>query len=182
MVLLDRDGTIDRCDRGEYILEPDRFELLPGAGEGLRAMQETGLRLAIVTNQAAIGRGWIDEATLRRIHDRMFELLGHHGVRGVEGVYVCPHRPEDRCGCRKPATGLVERAADELGFDPTRAYVVGDRATDVAMGRAVGAITILVPSGHAEHGAFDAAPHYVADDLRGAAAIIAELVGPGEIS
>ena len=178
MVLVDRDGTIDRCARGEYILEPDRFELLPCAGEGLRAMQDAGLRLAVVTNQAAIGRGWIDAARLDAIHDRMFRLLEAHGVLAIEGVYVCPHRPEEGCGCRKPATGLALRAADELGFDPTRAFVVGDRAADVAMGRQIGATTILVRTGQADGDTFDERPHHMADDLREAAGVIAELTGP----
>jgi D-glycero-D-manno-heptose 1,7-bisphosphate phosphatase len=171
MVLLDRDGTIGRCDPGEYILSPERFELLPGAGEGVRLMQDAGLRLAIVTNQAAVGRGWIDEPQLERIHDRMLDLLRGHGVDSIEGVFVCPHRPQDRCGCRKPATGLVDRAVERLGFDAARSFVVGDRAADMSMGQAVGATTVLVRSAQTEGEAIRGA-RFVADDLIATAAIV----------
>jgi D-glycero-D-manno-heptose 1,7-bisphosphate phosphatase len=182
MVLVDRDGTIDRCARGEYILEPERIELLPNAGPGLRAMQDAGLRLAVVTNQAAVGRGWIDHAKLDAIHERMLALLEEHGVRSIERVLVCAHRPEDGCGCRKPRTGLALRAADELGFDPEMAFVVGDRASDVAMGHEIGAATVLVRSGQADGDDFPQPPDHVTDDLLGAAAIIAALVRREEAS
>jgi len=175
MVLVDRDGTIGRCASGEYILDPGSFELLPGAGEGLRTMQEAGLRLAVVTNQAAVGRGWIDAGDLDRIHARMLSLLRDLGVDAIEGVFVCPHRPEEGCRCRKPRAGLALRAADELGFDPARSFVVGDRAADMAMGRRVGATTVLVRSGQDADDTFDDRPDHVALDLREAAVIIAEL-------
>lgn len=174
MVLVDRDGTIDRCEPGEYILEPQRVELLPSAGAGLRAIQDAGLRLAIVTNQAAVGRGWIDQEDLDMIHARLLGLLTQCGVSGIEGVFSCPHRPEDRCGCRKPQPGLALRAAGELGFDPARAFVVGDRAADMTMGHRIGATTILVGTGQADGDAFEEPPHHVASDLLEAAAIIAE--------
>jgi D-glycero-D-manno-heptose 1,7-bisphosphate phosphatase len=177
MVLVDRDGTIDRCDAGDYILSPDRVELLPGAAEGLRLLREAGLRLAVVTNQAAIGRGWIDPPALDAIHARMTELLSARGADGIEGIYVCPHRPEDECGCRKPAPGLAVRAAGELGFDLSRSFVVGDRAADVELGRRVGATTILVRTGQHAGDRFEELAHHVAADLVEAAAIIAGLVG-----
>jgi D-glycero-D-manno-heptose 1,7-bisphosphate phosphatase len=182
MVLVDRDGTIDRCEPGTYVLEPAGLELLPHAAEGLRAMQDAGLRLAIVTNQAAVGRGWIDGHRLDAIHARLLELLGAEGVHTVEGIFACPHRPEEACGCRKPETGLALRAAEELGFDLERAVVVGDRAADVAMGRRVGATTILVRTGQGGDDRFDEPPHHVSEDLLGAAGIIAALAGREEAS
>ena len=177
MVLVDRDGTIDRCEAGDYILSPDRVELLPGAAEGLRLLREAGLRLAVVTNQAAIGRGWIDLATLDAIHARMTELLSAEGADGIEGIYVCPHRPEDGCDCRKPAPGLAVRAAGELGFELSRAFVVGDRAADVELGRRVGATTVLVRTGQHAGDRFEEPADHEAADLVEAAAIIAGLVG-----
>lgn len=182
MVLVDRDGTIDRCPSGEYILEADRFELIAGAGPGLRAMQDAGLRLAVVTNQAAVGRGWIDPAELDAVHERMLTLLDAHGVRTIEGIFVCPHRPEDRCGCRKPRTGLALRAARELHFDLELAFVVGDRASDMTMGHDIGATTILVRTGQADADAFPQPPDHVTADLLGAADIIEGLVGREEAS
>lgn len=175
MVLVDRDGTIGRCDAGEYILTPERFVLLPGAGQGLRALQDAGHRLAVVTNQAALGRGWIEPETLDAIHERMSELLAAHGVTAIEGVYVCPHVPEEGCSCRKPAPGLALRAARELGFDPRAAIVVGDRPADVEMGRRIGATTVLVRTGQAHGDDFPEAPDHVAAGLVEVAAIIAGL-------
>ena len=175
MVLLDRDGTIDRCARGEYVLSVEQVELLPGAGDGLRAMQDAGARLAIVTNQAALGRGWIDEAELTAIHDRLLALLAASGVRSIEGVFVCPHRPEDGCDCRKPGDGLARRAAEELGFELRSAVVVGDRASDVEMGHRIGATTILVRTGQGDRDRFDRPPHHVVQDLPGAAAVVATM-------
>jgi D-glycero-D-manno-heptose 1,7-bisphosphate phosphatase len=177
MVLVDRDGTIDRCEAGDYILSPDRFELLPGAAEGLRLLREAGLRLAVVTNQAAVGRGWIAPSALDAIHGRMTELLAAEGVDGIEGIYVCPHRPEDGCGCHKPAPGLALRAAGELGFDLASSFIVGDRGADIELGHRVGATTILVRTGQGAGDRFAEPPDHVAADLVEAAAIIAGLVG-----
>ena len=167
-VILDRDGTL--IEERHYLAEPDGVALIPGAADALRAFRELGLGLVVVTNQSVVGRGMVDEAGLERIHDRMRELLSEHGV-GVDAVYHCPHLPEDGCGCRKPETGLVVRASADLEFDPARAFVVGDHASDIELGRRIGATTILVLTGHGREEGGDHA-HHVAPDLQGAAAII----------
>jgi D-glycero-D-manno-heptose 1,7-bisphosphate phosphatase len=100
----------------------------------------------------------------------------------VDAILHCPHRPEDGCGCRKPAPGMALDAAARFGFDPSDAFVVGDHAGDVQMGRAIGATTFLVLTGHGPEEvdrAAGAADHVVAD-LAGAADIIATLVGGDE--
>jgi D-glycero-D-manno-heptose 1,7-bisphosphate phosphatase len=143
--MLDRDGTLIR--ERHYLSEPRGVELLPGAAAGLRELRAKGLGLVILTNQSGVGRGYLDESKLARIHDRLRDLLREEGVE-LDGIYHCPHVPEDQCHCRKPETGLAERAAAELGFDLGRSIMVGDKVIDMQMGKAVGATTFLVLTGY----------------------------------
>ncbi len=175
-VLLDRDGTV--IVERNYLSDPDQVELIPGAAEGLRSLSRLGLGLLIVTNQSGVGRGYFDEARLAAIHDRMCGMLADQGV-ALDGIYVCPHRPENGCACRKPRTGLVTQAAALHGFEPGEAFVVGDKASDIALGRRIGACTLLVCTGYGaqyEVTAESPRPDYVVDDLFEAARIIGRLV------
>lgn len=175
-VLLDRDGTVN-VDRG-YLNDPDELELIRGVGPALARLREQGLGLVIVSNQSGIGRGFLDELDLGRIHARLTELLAMDGT-ALDGIYCCPHLPTDRCACRKPETALVALAAAEHGFDPAESFVVGDKACDIELGRRVGATTILVRTGYGEEAAADPsveADHIVAD-LSEAADLIRQLVG-----
>jgi D-glycero-D-manno-heptose 1,7-bisphosphate phosphatase len=175
VALLDRDGTI--IAERHYLATADGVELLPGAVEGLRRLAGLGLGLAVVTNQSGLCRGYFDRTALAAIHDRMRELLAQGGVI-LDGIYVCPHTEEHACACRKPRPGLVRQAAAALGFDPADAFVLGDKACDVDLGRAVGATTILVRTGYGDRMPPEvrARADYVADDLRHAAEVIGSLV------
>jgi D-glycero-D-manno-heptose 1,7-bisphosphate phosphatase len=179
-VLLDRDGTIN--EEIGYVLSPAELRLIPGAAEAIRDLRALGLGVVIVTNQSSVGRGWISEADLSAIHDHLRELLRESGT-DVDAIEHCPHRPEDDCSCRKPQTGMVDRAVADLGFDPAEAFVVGDHAGDMILGRAIGARTILVRTGHGEEeleAARDLADRVVADLSAAAAAIRDEvLTGAG---
>jgi D-glycero-D-manno-heptose 1,7-bisphosphate phosphatase len=173
-VLLDRDGTV--IVERNYLADASLVELLPGAAEGLRHLTAAGFGLVVVTNQSGIGRGYFDWPTLDAIHARMQTLLGAEGVR-LDGIYVCPHTPDDSCECRKPRRGLVDQAAARLGFDPKEAVVIGDKECDVALGSRIGARTILLRTGYgAETEASGASgPDYVANDLADAARVIVAL-------
>lgn len=170
-VLVDRDGTINQ--EVDYVLEPGQLRLIPRAATALREIRELGLGIVVVTNQSPIGRGWLTAEQLDEIHEHLSTLLAAENA-AVDGYYVCPHHPDDGCGCRKPATGLADRAAAEHGFDPAEAFVVGDHAGDVEMGRRIGARTILVRTGHGAEELAKAEPFadHVVDDLAAAAAII----------
>lgn len=178
--LLDRDGTIN--EERHHLATAAEVALIPGSADALvRLREDLGMGIVVVTNQAEVGRGNLDASELDRIHDRLRALLTARGA-SVDAIEVCPHAPEDGCDCRKPQPGMALRAAARLGFDPSEAVVVGDHLADLGMGRAIGATTILVRTGHgieAESAAGDLADH-VADDLGDAVAIIAALVGPSE--
>jgi D-glycero-D-manno-heptose 1,7-bisphosphate phosphatase len=177
-VLLDRDGTLN-VER-HYLSDPDQVELLPNAARGLAEMARLGLGLVVVTNQSAVGRGLFDQARLGQIHQRLRDLLHAEGVQ-IEGVYACPHVPEDECRCRKPRTGLVEQAARDLGFLPANGFMIGDKRCDIDLGQAVGATTFLVRTGYgaAAEADLDVQPSFVVDDLWHASQVIGRLLEKG---
>jgi D-glycero-D-manno-heptose 1,7-bisphosphate phosphatase len=168
-VILDRDGTI--IEERDHLAAVEGVRLIPGAAAAIRSLRDAGLGVVVVTNQSVIGRGMLDESGLEAIHERMRELLAAEGGR-VDAIYHCPHLPGEGCTCRKPATGLVERAAAEHGFDPGETFLVGDHASDVELGRRIGATTIHVLTGHGAEERDRATPDRVAADLSEAAAII----------
>ncbi|MCJ2163013.1 MULTISPECIES: HAD family hydrolase [unclassified Pseudodesulfovibrio] len=174
-VLLDRDGTII-VDK-HYLHDPEGVELLPMAAEGLRRMQGLGFGLAVLTNQSGIGRGYYDESAVQACNDRMVELLQAEGVT-IDGIFFCPHAPEAGCSCRKPLTGLMDLAAEELSFSPAQGFMIGDKSADMGVGKASGATTILVRTGNgaAQETVCSGIADYVADDLFGAALCIESLL------
>jgi D-glycero-D-manno-heptose 1,7-bisphosphate phosphatase len=170
VVILDRDGTIV-IDRG-YLKDPAGLEFAPGAALGLKWLFERGYRLVIVTNQSGVGRGFFPYEAVLAMNARLTTMVERAGAK-LAGIYVCPHAPDAGCTCRKPALGLFERAAADLGFDPVRAVVVGDKASDVEFGRRAGAKTILIAP-HSESGA-DVAPDVTARDMLEAAYAVPSL-------
>ena len=140
-VFLDRDGTIV-VDK-HYLSDPDGLELLPNALEGLRQLRDLGARLVVVTNQSGVGRGYFPAAAIEPMNERLRELLAEGGVE-LDGIYVCPHAPDDDCDCRKPRTALFERAAEELEIELGSSVVIGDKEADVEAGQRVGAASILI--------------------------------------
>jgi D-glycero-D-manno-heptose 1,7-bisphosphate phosphatase len=143
---LDRDGTITRKPpEGSYVLAPDQLRLLPGAGAAIRRLNQAGWRVVVITNQRGIARGLMSEDDLRHVHERLLELLGDSGAT-VDRIYHCPHEV-GTCDCRKPGTGLLERAReDDPGIAFERSVLIGDSQIDVAAGRAAGIKTVAIGS------------------------------------
>jgi D-glycero-D-manno-heptose 1,7-bisphosphate phosphatase len=135
---LDRDGTINRkAPEGEYVTRPAQFEFLPGAEQAIELLAEAGWRVVVVTNQRGVALGRMTLDDVAAVNACMAHLP-------VAGIYVCPHE-RGTCDCRKPATGLFEQARDGLGgIDFAASVVIGDAASDMAAGEAIGARTFLV--------------------------------------
>ncbi|MBI5902501.1 MAG: HAD family hydrolase [Deltaproteobacteria bacterium] len=143
-VLLDRDGTIN-IDYG-YLSDPSNVVLIEGAAEALRRLNDRGIKAVVVSNQSGVNRGYFTDEDVSAVNRRLSELLGERGAR-MDGIYYCPHRPDEDCGCRKPKAGLFMKAAKEQGIDAGFIYVVGDKASDVELARNIEARSVLVLTG-----------------------------------
>jgi histidinol-phosphate phosphatase family protein len=145
-VFLDRDGTI--AEDVNYCRRPDDFRMFPWAAEAIAMLNKAGLAVVVVTNQSGVARGYFNDETLARIHQRMKDDLAGCGA-WVDAIYYCPHHPDDGCRCRKPRTGLFHQAAEELELALVGSYAIGDREMDVLAGQALGCQTVLVGTGPA---------------------------------
>jgi D-glycero-D-manno-heptose 1,7-bisphosphate phosphatase len=151
-VFLDRDGTIN--EEVGYLDRPEKLKLIPGAAEAIRLINASGMKAVVVTNQSGVARGFFDEVVVRAVHARLRELLLAEGGF-LDGIYFCPHHPTEgrgryllSCDCRKPAPGMLIRAAAELNLDPAGSYMVGDTLNDIEAGERVGTRGVLVQTGY----------------------------------
>jgi D-glycero-D-manno-heptose 1,7-bisphosphate phosphatase len=151
-VLLDRDGVL--VADGGLLTDAGELRLLPGVPAALARLAAAGWRLAVVTNQPVVARGLIDEDGLAAIHRHLTGLIIAAGGPQLDGIFACPHHPEatlpayrQACVCRKPRPGLLLAAARELDLDLAASWMVGDRPSDIAAGRAAGCRTIQVETG-----------------------------------
>ena len=142
-VFIDRDGTINRDV--PYCSCPQDFKLLPKVAEGINLLCRHDYKIVVITNQSGIARGYFSEDTLDKIHQKMKDELAGYGAK-IDGIYYCPHHPDDRCACRKPSPELILQAASDLAIDLVQSYVIGDRDIDIDAGKRAGCRTILVGS------------------------------------
>lgn len=181
-VFLDRDGTIN-TDIG-YLNHPDQLELIPRAAHAIKLLNDAGFITVVITNQAGIAKGFLHEALIPEIHNRLSALLNTENAR-IDRFYYCPHHPEAAvehyriaCQCRKPLPGLVFQAARELEIDVLHSYVVGDKSCDIELAHNVGATAIMVLTGYGtreltkHREANLKPPHYIAPDLYDAVQLI----------
>lgn len=182
-VFLDRDGVLVE-DVG-YRRDASGLTLLDGVGEALRGLSASGFHLVVVTNQSAVARGLSTLAQQAEIHARLHALLAAAGVT-IDAWLVCPHHPTEgeapfgrtRCGCRKPAPGLLHQAQRRLGVSLEQSVLVGDKRSDVACAHRAGAKAVLVRTGQGGEElqrlakGHQETPHHVAADLREAASWI----------
>ncbi|HEY8294809.1 MAG TPA: HAD family hydrolase [Micrococcaceae bacterium] len=138
-VLFDRDGTLIRDV--PYNGDPALVTEMPGAREAVSAVRNRGLPVGVVTNQSGIGRGLLSQEQVQSVNARVDELLGPFDL-----WCVCPHGPEDGCGCRKPAPGMLLHAAGEFGVAVKNLALIGDIGADMEAAAAVGARGVLVPT------------------------------------
>lgn len=161
-VFLDRDGTVN--EDLDFVTTPDAVRLLPGAAQALKALQDAGYLLLVVTNQSGVARGKMSEEVLCAIHERLDELLAEAGVE-LTDYYYCPHHPTEgeddlytfACRCRKPLPGLFLDAAEDYRVDRDQSFAVGDAARDLQAAEAAGIRSLWVRSGRTQEAAIDAA-------------------------
>lgn len=151
-VFLDRDGTL--LEEANYIAELERLVFFPYSADAVRLLNRAGLAVVVITNQAGIARGIVEESFVGEAHAAITGQLAEAGAR-VEAYYYCPHHPQGiveryrrACDCRKPQPGMLRRASEELGLDLAASFVVGDKLTDIEAGHAVGARGVLVRTGY----------------------------------
>ena len=161
-VFLDRDGTIN--EEVGYLDRIEKLKLIPGAAEAIRLINESGMKAVVITNQSGVARGILAESFVTEIHTRLAEMLRAEGAL-IDAFYFCPHHPTEGrveylkfCDCRKPAPGMLLRAAEELLIDPNRSYMVGDTLKDIEAGARAGAQGILVRTGYGEEAAAELGP------------------------
>lgn len=155
VVYLDRDGTLNVEDG--YIRQLERLTLIPGAAEAVKRLNKANVAAVLVTNQSGAARGYYPESHILDLNKRLVSLLEKEGAY-LDAVYYCPHLPDgvveeftSACKCRKPEIGLVEKAvADDASLDKNRAYVVGDKSTDVELAHNIGGKGVLVRTGYGE--------------------------------
>jgi D-glycero-D-manno-heptose 1,7-bisphosphate phosphatase len=181
-VFIDRDGTIS--EEVGYVNHVSRYRVFPFAAEAVRLLNESGWLAVLVTNQAGVARGYFVEDLIQEVHGLLASELARGGAR-LDAVYYCPHHPtvgeppyRFDCDCRKPRPGLIRRAAEELGVDLARSWMVGDRYSDTQLARNAGVRSAFVLTGYGrgelEHQsqAWAHRPDLVAENLLEAAKVI----------
>ncbi len=184
-VFLDRDGVL--IEDVHLLTRPDQIRILPGVPEALQTLVGAGFRLVVITNQTVVARGLATEADVDDVHAELNLRLARAGAPTVERFYVCPHHPKATlpayrvaCDCRKPAPGMILRAARDLDLAVPACFTVGDRITDIQAGARAGTWTVLVQTGRHRDPAIESAepldpdvqPDQIRPDLPTAAAWI----------
>ena len=164
-IMLDRDGTL--IQDAHYLSRPEQVVWKDGAMEALKRLKDGDYLLFIVSNQSGIGRGFFTARDLENVQRRIEADLAAAGLK-LDGVYYCPHAPDDGCECRKPKTGLVLQAARAHGLDLRKSWMIGDKCSDVVAGRSANMMTALVYT----DAACDPPPDFREATLLGAAARI----------
>ena len=135
-LFLDRDGVIIE-NRSNYVRNWTQVKILPKALLALAKVSTSSYKIVLITNQSGIGRGFIPLETALEINERLIEIIGQAGGR-IDRVYMCPHKPSDRCNCRKPKPGMILQAARDLDLDLENSVLIGDALTDIQAGRSAG--------------------------------------------
>lgn len=171
-IFLDRDGVIN--EEVEYLHEPEKFTFIPHVLEGVKKMQDLGFKIVVITTQAGIGLGYFTKEDFFKVNKKMLSEFRKNGIT-LSKIYFCPHTISDNCSCRKPKTGLIERAQKDLDIDLKNSWFIGDKTSDITAGFTVGCHTILVKTGYkGEDSEYDVKPEFIAKDLRDAARYIEE--------
>jgi len=148
LIILDRDGVINK-DSDDYVKSLEEWIPIPGSIEAIANLSKAGYIIAVATNQSGIGRGLFDLDELEKMHEKLCSLVEEQGGR-IEGIFYCPHTPEDECDCRKPKSGLIDAIESELSISAKGAFIVGDSVRDLEAGLQKHCMPVLVKTGKGE--------------------------------
>jgi len=148
LIILDRDGVINQDSR-EFIKSPEEWRPLPGSIEAIAKLSRRGFKVVVATNQSGISRGLFNQAMLDRIHKKMQDAIEAAGGH-LDGIFICPHGPEDNCECRKPKPGLLLVIAKQFNLPPEAMLSIGDSMRDLLAAKASDIPAILVKTGNGE--------------------------------
>lgn len=148
LIILDRDGVINQ-DRDDFVKSPEEWIAVPGSLEAIVKLNQAGFKVVVATNQSGIARGLFSLKVLASIHKKMQQQLAKLGGQ-LDGIYFCPHGPDDHCDCRKPKAGLFKQIARDFQCDLRQAYAVGDSLRDIQAAKSVGCEAFLVRTGKGE--------------------------------
>jgi D-glycero-D-manno-heptose 1,7-bisphosphate phosphatase len=193
-IFIDRDGTL--IEERHHLVSSDQLHVFPQSIEALQLINQSGVLAILVTNQSVIARGLLTESGLAEIHRSLETSLAAKGVY-LDGIYYCPHHPEagtssytTDCACRKPAPGMLIRAARDFHLDLDSCVYIGDTLTDVEAGHRAGAVSVLVRTGYgseveagltkAERLSPQRYPDYIASDILQAVKWSLERIGEGK--
>ncbi|MDP3920193.1 MAG: HAD family hydrolase [Candidatus Omnitrophota bacterium] len=175
VVFVDRDGVINVDLIGDYVKSWDEFRFEEGAMDAMKILTDAHYDIVVVSNQAGIGDGVFEEEALWDVHQKMLAEFEKHKVK-IKSSFYCLHGKNAGCKCRKPETGLFERAAREIDFNPSETFFIGDKATDIEAGKRFGLKTIFVRTGHgaAEEPKLqgDLVPDHIVNNLAEAAELL----------
>ena len=164
LIILDRDGVINE-DYDSYIKSCQQWHAIDGSIEAIVKLQKYGYQVAIATNQSGLARNYFTMVELNLMHDKMIAAIKNAGGEfSKENIFICPHKPEDNCECRKPKPGLLIKAANYFNVDPGEILFVGDAERDILAAKAFGVRAALVTTGKGqktlEQGGIDNIPVY----------------------
>jgi len=172
LIFIDRDGVINKDPGGwtehSYVTRWKDFHFLPGAKESLARLTKAKYEIIIISNQAGVNKGHFSIDDLELINSNMMKSIKEAGGR-IRSVHYCPHRTDEKCGCKKPDIGLFKKATKGMVVDYGRTYFIGDGSMDVEAGRKIGCRTILVLSGKSTEGDVDGwkhKPDHIMNDLK----------------
>jgi len=170
-IFLDRDGNINVEPEDEIVDSINEVQLLPNTIPALKLLAGTDFKLFFITNQMGISLGRLTIEKFHEINDYILKQVEVEGIK-IEKTYFCPHSPEDKCNCRKPKAGMIEKAVKEYDIDLSKSYVIGDRQSDILLGKKAGCKTIWVKTGFDE--SIKIKPDYEAENLLEAVKYILE--------
>ncbi len=167
-VFFDRDGTV--TEEVGYLTDLSKMHLIPGAGMAIKKLNDAGFKVILVTNQSGVARGYFPESQVHAAHKMLEQMLQIEGAR-LDGIYYCPHHPSAgnseytmACDCRKPGTGLLDRASRDFDIDIKQSYVVGDKWSDIELAQRAGTRgAVLVGTGFGTEDAGNVRPELISD-------------------